>query len=203
MTDKNEKHHNNNNDEETVIEEEEAAHADETDLEDIEEHASTKLKSLREKLKACQEEKRKHLEDAQRAKADFLNARTRLEEEKRLDRERARLEHIETLLPLCDSFDMAMADTDAWNEAPEKWRKGFEGIFTQLRSILTAYGVSIIDPTGQPFDPNLHEAVGNEPVADESKHDQITRTVQKGYVLESGGTPRLIRPARVIVGSKE
>lgn len=174
---------------------------DEPDLVSVEATSSDTIKTLRTKLKACEAEKRTHLEELQRAKADFLNAKKRLDNERRLDRARATKAHVEELLPLCDSFTMAMSDQAAWAEAPEKWRRGVEGIHAQLMSLLAQYNVQPVDPTGESFDPKLHEAVGNEPVTDPAKVDTVLRVVQYGYTMTTDGEVHHIRPARVIVGS--
>lgn len=175
---------------------------EESDLESAEATSKDKIKQLQAKLKECEREKAAHLEELQRAKADFLNSKRRLEEERVADRARARAAHIEELLPLCDSFSLAMQDKDAWAEAPEKWRRGVEGIHAQLQSLLTQYKVATIDPTGETFDPNQHEAVGNEPVENTDQVDTVVRVMQPGYEMDTDGGKKLIRPARVIVGSE-
>lgn len=173
----------------------------ETDeLEDIEENSAQKIKKLQQKLKVCEKEKAEHLEDLQRAKADFLNGKRRLEEERIRDKERAVSDQIERLLPLCDSFQMAMSDTDAWESIDETWRKGIEGIYTQLQRILSSYGVTEIHPTGEAFDPQLHEALTNVPVSDKKDHHKVITVIQNGFTRTVNGTEILIRPARVTVG---
>lgn len=173
----------------------------EPELESVEAHTTGKLKALREKLKAAEDAKMDALEQLQRTKADFLNARKRLEEERLQERERALIAHAEELLPLYDSFAMAMQNKTAWEAIDKNWRIGVEGIFSQLQSLLESYGVTAVSPQGQPFDPQLHEALGNEPVAEESLHDTITRVVQVGFVRTRNGQTATIRPARVMVGT--
>ncbi|MCA9358656.1 nucleotide exchange factor GrpE [Candidatus Kaiserbacteria bacterium] len=194
---------NMNNDENEVdveITNEETTEIDEPELIDIEEKSSDKLKRMREKLAHCEEEKKKILDDSQRAKADFLNARKRLENERELDKVRYRKKHVLELLPLCDSFQMAMSNTEAWEKADESWRKGVEGIHTQLLRILESYEVSAVDPTGQKFNPHQHEAIGTEVVEDEAKVDTVISVVQRGYIMKDGQTEETIRPARVTTG---
>ncbi|MEM9336299.1 MAG: nucleotide exchange factor GrpE [Patescibacteria group bacterium] len=169
-------------------------------IEDAEAMSNDKLKDLRTKLKQCEAEKSDHLEELQRAKADFLNARKRLDEERVADRTRNKIAHVEELLPLCDSFTMAMGDTAAWEEAPEKWRKGVEGIHAQLHNLLQQYGVKEVAPTGEQFDPQHHEAMGSEAVEDSKLVDTVVKVIQPGYTMIVDGTERQIRPARVIVG---
>lgn len=189
--------------EEFEVTTEEDAGMDEADLADVEAHSKQKMKQLREKLAQCEKEKMEHLEGLQREKADFLNSKRRLEEERLRDRERSTITHIEKLLPLYDSFQMAMNNTDVWERVDEGWRKGIEGIRSQLLSILSSYDVSVVDPTGEPFNPQLHEAMGNQPVEDESQHDTIIAVIQPGFVRTKYSEQELIRPARVIVGTFE
>jgi molecular chaperone GrpE len=186
------KEEKNPHSEEEMVLEEENGETHEPDLEEIEERAEDKLKLLREKLQAADEEKRQLLEDLQRAKADFLNSRKRLEEQLERDRERITIKHLEEILPLKDSFDMAMQDP-VWNEADEKWRKGVEGIHAQLANVLKSNGITEIEAEGKEFNPYEHEAVSHE-----GDGDTVVAVLQKGY--KKGDT--IIRPAKVAVGTK-
>ncbi len=168
---------------------------EDAELEDIEENIDDKVKKLRAKLKQCEADKMANLEELQRAKADFLNARKRLDEEKVKDRERALMAHIEELLPLCDSFEMALAD-QSFQEAPANLQKGINGINSQLSSILKNYGVTPIGEAGADFDPQEYEAVENIPVDTEAEDHKIVKVIQRGYKLQD----TVIRPARVAVG---
>lgn len=163
---------------------------EDTDIEGEEELTGQKLKKLKEKLKLCEKDKMSALEDLQRARADFLNARKRLEEERVSDRERSKLQYIEDILPLCDSFSMALSDP-AFQALPENLKKGVLGINGQLTSILKGYGVEEIGQIGDKFDPYEHEAL-----ADEGDTGVIKDILQKGYKMKD----RIVRPAKVIVG---
>lgn len=174
---------------------------DEPELVDMEATAKDKLKKLRDDLKRCEAEKMEVLEESQRAKADFLNARRRLEEERIRDRVRYKKQHVMELLPLCDSFQMAMSDKDAWEKADKNWRMGVEGINTQLMGILSSYNVTTLNPLGQPFDPNKHEAIGTEEVDEASQADTVIKVVQMGYEMKDGDQTEIIRPARVTTGT--
>lgn len=163
---------------------------EDTELEAAEESALNKQKQLRQKLKACEQEKMSALEDLQRVRADFLNARKRLDEERVNDRERLRVQFIEDLLPLCDSFAMALADR-SFQELPADLQKGILGINMQLSSVLKDYQIMEIGEIGENFDPNLHEAL-----SDNGGGHTISQVIQKGYKMGD----RLIRPAKVVVG---
>jgi len=192
---------NENEDIEVDNTNEEQSEFNELELQELEEKEENKLKQLRKKLEHCEDEKRKILEESQRTKADFLNARKRLEDERMRDKIRYRRLHVEELLPLCDSFQMAMADVEAWEKADESWRKGIEGIHTQLLQLLNTYGVREVSPKDEKFDPHKHEAVGTELVDDEKMQDSVIKVVQKGYEMTIDGNIEIIRPARVTTGT--
>jgi len=163
---------------------------------DIEESEKNKINALRKKLTHCEEEKRNYLEDLQRARADFLNSKRRLEEQLARDKERATDKILTELLTLVDSFDTAMADTNLWESVDERWRTGVEAIHTKLLSTLKNNNVTPIDPLGDSFNPEEHEAVSNAPVTDGKQVDTVIVVLQKGF--KRNGT--IIRPAKVIVG---
>ncbi len=173
---------------------------DEPLMEDIEESTRSKIKSLQAKLKAAEAERTKYQDDLQRAKADFLNARKRLEEEREREKDKLIVKHIEKLIPLYDSFSMAMSNQEVWNAVGGEWRKGVESIYSQLQRLLTSYGVEEVDPTGQEFNPAQHEAMVEQPVSDEKDNHIIMSVIQKGFVRTVDGKTELIRPARVAVG---
>ena len=177
---------------------------DDIDLVEIEKEEEKKIKTLRDSLKICDTEKKKILEESLRVKADFFNAKRRLEDERIRDRELAKIDFIEKLLPLCDSFFMATSNEEVWNKVDESWRKGVEGIYTQLQGVLTLYAVKSINPLGQIFDHNKHEALSTVPVKDKDAQDKIITVIQMGYEMTgNNGDMILIRPARVIIGSLE
>lgn len=197
------KKHENKNQEDLEITNEDTE-ITEPDLADVEAREVDIIKSLRDKLKVCDQDKREILEETQRVKADFLNARKRLEEERLKDRERSVISHVERLLPLCDSFQMAMADKESWDKADANWRKGVEGIYSQLQSILNSYNVKIVNPIGQTFDPYKHEALSSVVTDDEKQQDKIMKVIQMGYEMQrNDGTVEQIRPARVAIGVYE
>ncbi len=173
---------------------------EDVELEEIEEKGADKMKKLREKLKACEADKMQAMEDLQRTKAEFLNARKRLEDEKIQDRLRSKTQHAQELLPLCDSFQMAMSDKAVWEKADKSWRAGIEGINMQLMQLLQSYGVKEIKPEGETFNPTRHEAIGTQKVDSKEKQDIVLSVVQNGYEMKIGDSTEVIRPARVTTG---
>ena len=167
-----------------------------TEIEDLE---AGKLQTIKKKLKQAEEDKRAALEQLATVRADFLNARKRLEEDAKRLIERKTIRHMESLLPLADSFHMAMANKEVWEKADENWRKGVEGINSQLLQILKDNGVIPVDPSGETFDPARHEAIGTTEV-DGDEVDKVVMVMQQGYEMTLGDKTELIRPARVTTG---
>jgi molecular chaperone GrpE len=161
-----------------------------------EESAQATIKGLREKLKLAQEETMTHLTDLPRAKADFINARKRDEESQRELSKYANERLVEELVPVLESFDMAMGNKEAWEKADKNWRIGVEYIAQQLHKVLEDNGLSITDPIGQAFDITKHEAVGYEPVKNPSDSGKVIKVVQKGYMLNG----KVMKAPKVTVG---
>lgn len=177
---------------------------EEVDLEKIEELETESIASVKKKLKAVEEEKRNLQDELQRAKADFLNAKRRLEEERRREYGRTVVGLVEELLPVCDSFHLAMSDKKTWDLADENWRKGIEGIYAQLQNLLNTYNVKEINPAGESFDPNNHEAITSVTVDKKEMHDKVVNVIQLGYqIIQKDGNIDLVRPARVAIGNYE
>ena len=96
------------------------------------------------------------------------------------------------LLAVKDSLELGLEATDAADV--DSLRKGSEATLKLLAGALTRFGVEEVDPQGEPFDPDLHEAISMQPSADVEPGSIIT-VIQKGYALNG----RLLRPTRVIV----
>jgi len=161
-----------------------------------EENMAETIKKLRERLKKTTEEKQEYLTGWQRAKADFINARKRDEEERRDFIKYANERLIEDLIPVLGSFEMAMGNKEAWEKADKNWRIGVEYIYSQLRKVLADSGLEEIDPIGKPFDHNRDEAASYEPVDDKKQDHIVTQVIQKGYILNG----KVLRPPKVKVG---
>lgn len=184
-----------NNENEDSIEDNEETIEEDLDNEGQEAGLSAKLVTLRKKLKEAQQAKMQAMEEGQRVKADYLNSRKRLEEQSLRDKARATDAFVESLFPMCDSFEMAKSDAAAWEAIDPMWRKGMEGVYQQLQQLLADYGVTTIMPLGEMFDPNLHEALSTEDTSQAS--ETITKVIQAGY--ERNGN--VIRAAKVIISN--
>jgi molecular chaperone GrpE len=138
-----------------------------------------------------------YLDALQRERAGFINYRRRTEQERSEMAQYAALSLIKKLLPVVDDFDRALASIPEKERKENKWVEGVELIARKLHNILEQEGVQPIEALGQPFDPNLHEAVAFEDNAESNdKHeDTVSAVFSKGYKMHD----RVIRPAMVKV----
>lgn len=186
------------------MEEEKELHQDDVVLEDLTEEGepqdpATALKTLRDKLKKCVAEKQEYLDGWQRSKADFINARKREEESRKEMISFANEGLILELIPVLESFEMAMGNKEAWEKIDKNWRLGVEYIANQLKKVLEDNGLKEIAPMGEKFDPMRDEAVEFEKVTDEAKNNSVTAIIKKGYALNG----RVIKAPKVKVGEAE
>jgi molecular chaperone GrpE len=151
-----------------------------------EEHMGDAVKKLKEKVKNAEAKAKEHLDNWQRAQAEFLNLRKRDEEAKQDFVKFAKAGIIEELIPVLDSFNLALAHG----------HKDIEPVYNQLMQILRNHGLTEINPVGEPFDPRLHEAVGTIPTDKKENDHKVLEVFQKGYIM-SGKT---LRPAKVRIG---
>lgn len=169
----------------------------EDDVDDVvseDENPKALIKKLRAELKEAKQEKMDVMTSWQRDKADFLNARKR-DQETQADVIRfANQALISDLLPTLDGYEQAKAQP-SWNEVNETWRGGIEALMTKIYTSLQKVGIEAYGAVGDVFDPNLHEAIGNESTTDTSKDHTIALVMQRGYKLHD----KVIRPALVKV----
>ena len=115
----------------------------------------------------------------QRARAEFANYKKRTERERLELFQRAALDTLTALLPIIDDFDRAFESVpEAISSDP--WIGGVTMIQRKFTTLLERYEVEAIDPTGAPFDPTLHQAIGAED-SDEVESGHVIETLQKGY----------------------
>lgn len=132
---------------------------------------------------------------AQRAQADFINYKRRMEEERSVLVRNAANNVISRLLPVVDDLQRAVDNLPA--EAPPSWSEGVKLVLQNLHALLSSEGVTVCDPApGDEFDPAQHEAVYHQPTEAQPAGSVLT-TVRRGY-----RTPdRVLRPAQVVVAA--
>jgi molecular chaperone GrpE len=132
-------------------------------------------------------------DSALRARADFENTRKRLLREKDEAIRYANSTLMEKLLPVFDSFELGLQEAKK-HKGAGPIVKGFELVLKQMAEFLKENGVEPIEAEGQAFDPNLHQAIGQQESANVPE-GRVTSQVRKGYKLRE----RLLRPAMVFV----
>lgn len=144
---------------------------------------------------ALKQEIEKNRAGWQRALADFQNYKRRTERELTESRQRAAHDTLRGVLPVIDDFERALANVPEDLQG-NPWMNGVELILKKLNKLLEEHEVAPIDPVGQPFDPNQHEAIGVGE-SDEVESGHVMETLQKGYIANG----RVLRPALVRVAS--
>jgi molecular chaperone GrpE len=145
---------------------------------------------------AAKQEAAANLDRYVRSVADLENFRRRTVREKEELRLFAASRVLEDLLPVLDNLGLAVTAAKQPGADAKSLAGGVEMVLTQLKSALTNHGIKEINPAGQPFDANQHEAISAQASADVADGSVIT-VVRTGFSLNG----RLLRPASVIVSS--
>ncbi len=152
------------------------------------------LKKLREKLTLAVAEKQKYLDNWQRDKAEFVNARRRDEEAKVEYIKYAGEKIISDILPILDSFEAAISHANAVG-ASKEWTAGMDSVYNQLVGVFNKQKLVAFGQPGDVFDPYLHHSIATVPTTDKTNDGKIAEVLQKGYTLSG----KVIRPALVKV----
>jgi molecular chaperone GrpE len=144
-------------------------------------------------LAKAQAERDEYLELAQRTQADFENYRKRTAQQAAQAGERAKAGLLRDLLPVVDNLERALA---AAGEAEAGLAEGVKLVLLDLRGVLAREGVETIEPAGEQFDPNVHEALSTR-AEDGAKPGVVLDVIEKGYRTAD----TVIRPARVVVSA--
>jgi molecular chaperone GrpE len=137
-------------------------------------------------------ERDQYLALAQRTQADFENYRRRVARESALAQERGVVKLAKELLPALDNLDRALEAADQ----DDPLLQGVRLVREELSAALHRVGIESFSPTGEIFDPSLHEAVVHQPV-DGAASGTVAEVYQPGYRLRD----HVIRPARVVVAA--
>jgi molecular chaperone GrpE len=145
--------------------------------------------SVEDDIKSLRQERDLLYDRVARLQAEFDNARKRSAREQSEFREYALADAVKTLLPILDSFDLALRA-----HAGEENFRGIELINKQFHDALAKLGLRPIPAAGEPFDPHLHQAVEMVDTTEVPDHT-VLEELQRGYKLKD----RLLRPAMVRV----
>jgi len=154
----------------------------------------SEVEALQAKLKESQEQ-------ALRAQAEMQNVRRRAEIDVEKAHKFALEKFVKELLPVADSLEKAVESTEGQKESSEvvtSIREGVEMTLDLFKKSLGKFNVEELNPVGEPFDPQQHEAMSMVPAPD-AEPNSVVNVVQKGYLLNG----RVVRPAMVIVARDE
>lgn len=145
------------------------------------EEAAQEAAPTAEDLAAAIAKQEEYLNMAQRVQADFDNFRRRNQNVRKEAFDDGARTFATTLLPVIDNLERAIAA--AQNSADESLKSGVEMVYRQLVECFEKRGITAIDRLGEPFDPNLENAV-MQGTADEGEPGTVCAVFQKGYQME-------------------
>lgn len=161
---------------------------DEPRHEEESEEAAPRLVQLQQELA---ETKDKYL----RLLADFTNFKNRAARERIELISTASRDILSALLPVLDDFDRAKHNAEL-TDSREQFSEGVQLVYQKLYNTLRQQGLEVMESNGEPFDPELHEALTEIPAPSEDLKGRVVDTIEKGYQLNG----KIIRHAKVVVG---
>ena len=150
--------------------------------------------SLEEQLQHAQATIKDYWDQVVRMRAEVENNRKRAERDVENAHKYALKNFVDSLLPVIDSMEMGQTAANAENATLESIREGSELTMTMFAQVLERSGLQQINPLGEKFDPEKHQAISMVEVPD-TKPNSVIEVMQKGFSLND----RLIRPAMVVV----
>ncbi len=157
------------------------------------EEAAAELERAESELARARKEIETLKDKYMRLMADFDNYRKRMQAEVEAARKEGEIKAIRAVLPVLDDLERALEHAGA---KPETIAEGVRAVHQGFQRILSGLGVEPVPGEGEPFDPNVHEAIG---VVEGEEDEKVAEVYQKGYVYGE----QLIRPARVAVTKKK
>ncbi len=149
---------------------------------------------LEDQLTETEQKLNEHWNEVMRSRAEMENTRRRAAKDVENARKFALEKFVNDLLPVVDSLGHALECEYGDNQFAKSIHEGVDLTMNMLYQTLERYGVKQVNPLGEPFDPQHHQAVSTEESAQVASNS-VVRVLQKGYLLND----RLIRPAMVVV----
>jgi molecular chaperone GrpE len=147
-----------------------------------------------DELAAARRERAEYLDLAKRTQADFENYKKRAAKDMTAAGARARIGVIREILPVVDNLERALSVAPEGNG--DAFVEGVRLVYRELEGALARAGVEAIEPKGDAFDPNVHEALSVRP-QEGAESGTVVDVVEKGYRTAD----TVVRPARVVVAS--
>lgn len=156
------------------------------------------LDELRLEIQRLSQEREQLVAQYTRLRADFENFRRRKDEEFAQLRQSATADVIKQLLPVLDNLERAAASTSD-HAAESQILQGINMVLRQFKQVLEQFGVEEIPSVGHPFDPNVHEAVGQVEAGEAYEPGTVVEELQRGYRMGD----RILRYSMVHVAASE
>lgn len=164
---------------------------------DVNDEVSTDSESGDSELEGLEKKANEFEEECMRLRAEMENMRKRTIRDVERAHKYALEKFVDDLLPVVDSLEKGLNVFEQGDAAIELIKEGTELTHKQMHSVLNKHGLEMIDPSGEKFDPENHEALTMLP-SPEHDNNTVMDVIQKGYRLNG----RLVRPARVVVSKK-
>ena len=162
----------------------------------VEEAVDDELEKMKEALGAAQQELALHRDAMLRMQAEMENLRKRLIRDQEKSRKFALERIMKDLLQVRDSMERGL-EADMDTSTTESLLEGQALTLKMLAKVMQDHGLEIIDPMGETFNPEFHEAMTVQ-ASEELEENSVMEVLQKGYQLHD----RLVRPAMVVVSRK-
>lgn len=156
------------------------------------------ITALQKQLEEAQQQAAANLDKAIRTQAELENLKKRVQKDLDDERKYGLAKFAKELLSVLDSLELGIQAATGDSPDVVKLREGNELTKKQFESVFAKFNIETVDPTGQPFNPELHQAMVMQPSSTVAPNHVIT-VFQKGYVLNG----RLLRPAMVVVAKAE
>ena len=154
----------------------------------------TPTEDLNEALAEARRAAQANLDRALRAQAELENVRRRVERDLQNAHKFALERFVSELLPVKDSLELGLSASTEKGASVESIAEGAELTLRMLEQAMEKFGITVVDPAGEPFNPEFHQAMTMQQ-SDTAASGTVLTVVQKGYLLNE----RLVRPAMVIV----
>jgi len=172
---------------------EQAAADGEASGEDAPQHSVEEMHLLLEDARGKVDD---HYNEVLRSRAELDNMRKRNARDVENARKFALENFAKELLPVRDSLELGLKAAMEAEGSHAKVIEGMELTLKMLTDVMEKFNIQVIDPAGQPFDPEYHQAMATQP-SDEHEPNTVVTVYQKGYMLND----RLVRPAMVVVAA--
>ncbi|WAK03737.1 nucleotide exchange factor GrpE [Methylobacter sp. YRD-M1] len=152
------------------------------------------LEELKQQLAQAEQKAQENWDKAVRAQAEMENLKRRTQKDLESAHKFALEGFAKELLPVLDSLTLGLQAATGDSPEVEKFRVGSELTIKQFESVFAKFNIETIDPVGQPFNPEHHQAMAMQAV-EGAEPNTVVNVFQKGYLLNG----RLLRPAMVVV----